>query len=450
MRFVPGVSVERSGGLWVRSAVHGEIDLSASAAELDAVCAALAGEGATTENLLDLAKLSGSTSVAVLLNCLERLRGFRLIEWVLSDGEQDIAVFTSLMNGFCPSDPKLEWAAHRLSRLAYLRRDGDALVLESPETPCRVYLSATAAKLLMADVAASGGRTADPDDGLLAALGRFGFLEPAKQKEEQARASWSFADAVIHMASRRGRDDPALGLNIRLQNAYPAPAEDSPHSKDVIRLPPAPTDHTPAGSRPLDRVMAARRSVRVWADQPLSLDNVSEFLFRVATPRPQGIVGSSEAADKPIPSAGSIQDLAWYVSAGRVAGLAPALYRYDRSTHGLVPIQGSSENSASLLRAATLSLGPSASEPPALIMLASRMPHLAWKYQGLAYRLTLLNVGVALEAMYLVATDMGLGGCAIGTGDPRPFEAATGLPWFDETPVGEFALGFAAAEPPKS
>ena len=59
--------------------------------------------------------------------------------------------------------------------------------------------------------------------------------------------------------------------------------------------------------------------------------------------------------------------------------------------------------------------------------LASRLPRLAWKYEGIAYRLGLLNAGVVIELMYLVATDMKLAPCANGSGDSRPFETATGL-----------------------
>ena len=39
----------------------------------------------------------------------------------------------------------------------------------------------------------------------------------------------------------------------------------------------------------------------------------------------------------------------------------------------------------------------------------------SWKYNSIAYSLILKNVGVLIQTLYLMATDMGLGGCAIGT-----------------------------------
>jgi nitroreductase len=53
-----------------------------------------------------------------------------------------------------------------------------------------------------------------------------------------------------------------------------------------------------------------------------------------------------------------------------------------------------------------------------------------------------------LQTLYLAATDMGLGGCAIGTGNIDLFARMTGLPFHVEGPVGLFALGRGQAEAP--
>jgi SagB-type dehydrogenase family enzyme len=80
-------------------------------------------------------------------------------------------------------------------------------------------------------------------------------------------------------------------------------------------------------------------------------------------------------------------------------------------------------------------------EPQVLITLASRFGRAAWKYQGLAYSLTLKNAGVLYEAMYLAATAMGLAPCGGGCGDSAIFSQATGLDPMVESSVGEFMLG---------
>ena len=50
-------------------------------------------------------------------------------------------------------------------------------------------------------------------------------------------------------------------------------------------------------------------------------------------------------------------------------------------------------------------------------------------------------VGSMIQTFYLTATDMGLGGCAIGTGNIDLFAKMTGLEFHVEGPVGQFALG---------
>ncbi len=74
------------------------------------------------------------------------------------------------------------------------------------------------------------------------------------------------------------------------------------------------------------------------------------------------------------------------------------------------------------------------------LTIAARVPRVAWKYEGNAYRVVLLDAGVMLEMMYLVATAMGLAPCAVGNGDPALFAALTDCDPFEETSVAEFAL----------
>ena len=89
-------------------------------------------------------------------------------------------------------------------------------------------------------------------------------------------------------------------------------------------------------------------------------------------------------------------------------------------------------------------MGQRETPPHVLIVLTCRLPRFAWKYQSMAYRVVLLNAGVAMQTMYLVATDVGLAGCANGSGNSRLFAEITGLDPLEETSIGEFALGAAS------
>jgi len=64
----------------------------------------------------------------------------------------------------------------------------------------------------------------------------------------------------------------------------------------------------------------------------------------------------------------------------------------------------------------------------------------SWKYESIAYATILKDVGVLYQTMYLVATAMGLGPCALGCGDSDVFARLIGTDYLEETSVGEFML----------
>ena len=83
-----------------------------------------------------------------------------------------------------------------------------------------------------------------------------------------------------------------------------------------------------------------------------------------------------------------------------------------------------------------------ASGPPQiLITIAARFDRVSWKYSSIAYSLILKDVGVLIQTLYLMATEMGLGGCAIGSTNIDLFAKMTGIEFHVEGPVGLFALG---------
>jgi len=49
------------------------------------------------------------------------------------------------------------------------------------------------------------------------------------------------------------------------------------------------------------------------------------------------------------------------------------------------------------------------------------------------------------QTFYLIATAMGLGGCAIGSINIDLFARLTGIDFYIEGPVGQFAIGRASA-----
>jgi hypothetical protein len=88
---------------------------------------------------------------------------------------------------------------------------------------------------------------------------------------------------------------------------------------------------------------------------------------------------------RPYPSAGGCYELELYLAVDKCEGLARGLYHYDAGGHALVPI------------------GVRRNELEALLIAPSHMP----SFQK--------DVGVLIQTLYMMATDMGLGGCAIGS-----------------------------------
>lgn len=427
-RFKPGVVLV--DGQVIGPDDNDGIVLPPRLSDAELLCQTLAIEGLVEDD-------PGITSrdpeqIAICLHLKEVFRSKRWLHWVLLDetGNQ-LAVFDPLESRFRPAN-KHSVVGFRFSRFGYMTRDGPELVLLSPETPCRMtLLSPTALHSIWQLVSEIGQEQAY--DPICVALGRFGFLEPTQTDEPQDRASWSLADALIHSTSRRGRDEPIVGENTDLQTRFPAPPARALRSwtKRALAL------ETVKNTTTVD----TQQSCRNWHSEPLSLSLLTSFLMRLSEIEGSFVSGGLERLTKPIPAAGSIHELEWYVAAGKVSGLESGLYRYCGHDHALEAVPSSAKATEKMLRQAKAAMGQAADMPPALVVLSTRMPRIGWKYKGMAYRLSLLNAGVAIGAMYNATAALGLGGCAIGTGDPRPFEQITGLSWFQETPIAEFALG---------
>ena len=143
---------------------------------------------------------------------------------------------------------------------------------------------------------------------------------------------------------------------------------------------------------------------------------------------------------RPYPSGGSAYELELYLSVANCEGLARGFYHYDADRHALVPIGVRDHELNAQLMAAEFAMDTPGT-PQILITIAARFDRISWKYSSIAYSLILKDVGVLLQTFYLMATEMGLGGCAIGSINIDLFARMTGIEFHVEGPVGLFALG---------
>jgi SagB-type dehydrogenase family enzyme len=198
--------------------------------------------------------------------------------------------------------------------------------------------------------------------------------------------------------------------------AHPAPGRD----RSAVALP------TPRPARAdVLRLMAARRSVRRFADVPLPLQALSGLLAGLKVQAP--LLSPAVRVD---------------VVAQAVAGLAPGSYRFDPVRHDLLP-RAVPAGGRARARAAALDQEVIGAAAAVLVLSADRAA-LAADALGAArgYRHAFLETGLVGERIYLEAAARGLGACAVGAFYDAEAEALVGV-----DPAREWVLHFAALGP---
>ena len=347
----------------------------------------------------------------------------------------------------------------RLSRFASLCRRGEELVLESPLAPHRVVLTGRAARELVTELAAATPVEAIAVRGIPPVVVReiaqrllgLGFLVVGEDTEDEgALGDWEPHDLLLHTRSRLGRTGDPVGATFPSLGRTEPPAPFTPAAGTALPLSRPSWQDLVGGDPALCVAMEARRSDRQWGDDPVTLDQLSEFLYRVGRvrgwhdPRPEMPYARS---NRPYPSGGAVYELELYLTVNRCSGLARGVHRYDPVGHRLVSVPAREADAETLLRHAA-SAAVVTSAPDVLITITSRRDRVAWKYQSIAYALTLKNVGALYQTMYLAATAMRLSACALGSGDSELAARAFGLDPLGEPAVGEFMIGSRPEEPP--
>lgn len=352
-------------------------------------------------------------------------------------------------------------AVYVLSRFAYCRNQDGRLVLESPLGHGRLELDGRGAALLaeLSTPASISGICERLRTGETGGVGAFfnllwnaGVLEgsaPAIGVGNAGRTAlkqWEFHDLLFHARSRQGRHDTPLGGTYRfIHEIEPLPAIKPKMSGERTALYRPDLDTIQTQDPPFARVLETRRSIRDYSLNPLTLEQLGEFLFRSYRVRSfqdrdpdRGHL--YQTTNRPCPGGGAIYELELYPVVNECDGAASGLYHYDPSTHELCRLSGSTKETKKLLDDACMASGLQY-EPGILFVITSRFQRVSWKYESMAYALILKDVGILYQTMYLVATAMGLAPCAIGSGDSDLFARAAGLDYFEESSVGEFLLG---------
>ena len=411
---------------------------------------------------------AGNKEVDLLV---QRLARSGLLEYRLGParGGRDSVVIEPQIADYWPQVSKIvSTDTIALSRFAYLRRRGQEMVLESPRAGALFRISDPKIAAALATLSQpkkisqyrkERGFPGLPLLGLLMDCQilfrlRKGDTDGLRPSEGDPNlALWDFHDLLFHTRSTEGRQaSPIGGLYAYSDLMAPLPAVRRPWPGRAIELD---GTATPAPS-PFATLLDARHSIRDFdEDHPVTLGELATLLQTAArvrakwtAPSDMGEEGPEVSyASRPYPSGGAAYPLELYLAVNKSEGLARGFYHYDAERHTLTPIEVRPQDLEAQLSDAEFAIGASGT-PPILIVIAARFGRVSWKYSSVAYSLILKDVGVLMQTLYLTATDMGLGGCAIGTNNIDRFARMTGLEFSIEGPVGQFAFGRALAQGP--
>jgi SagB-type dehydrogenase family enzyme len=139
-------------------------------------------------------------------------------------------------------------------------------------------------------------------------------------------------------------------------------------------------------------------------------------------------------------SAGGMHELDIYLVAADIDGLAPGLHRFCVASGQLVQQPAPAAPLQALLAEAQQCWGAEHGRPRALIVLCADLPLMTWRYEAIAYRLSLLNAGHASQLLLQLGSALGIGLCPLGNGDAAAFAQAAGLDEWALPALAEIAV----------
>lgn len=188
--------------------------------------------------------------------------------------------------------------------------------------------------------------------------------------------------------------------------------------------------------------LAARRSVREYAREPLALGEVSQLLWATqgdpACACTHGVKEITGARGfRTAPSAGALYPLELYAVAGHVMDLSPGVYRYIPHRHALTRT-ASGDRRLELSEAA---LGQSCVRyAPAVFAFAAVYERTTAKYRERGIQYVHIEVGHAAQSLSLQAVSLGLGTVPVGAFRDDAVKRVLGLPE-DEEPLYLMPVG---------
>ncbi len=232
---------------------------------------------------------------------------------------------------------------------------------------------------------------------------------------------------AYHQWSKPGMSDlfgaiASWGAQPPLYKTYP----------DAPRIVLPPPDDRPGIT--LEEAVQKRRSVRAYSDEPLTLAELSRVLFLTGGINAERFGAKLRAA----PSAGALYPIETYLTVHRVTGLQPGVYHYTVTDHTLALLREANVRSETVRQGLMQGfLGTCG----VVVYFTVILQRLRWRYQERSYRYALLEAGHLAQNLYLAATSLGMGVCAVGAFLDDEVNAMLGVDGEQEAAVYMLSVG---------
>jgi SagB-type dehydrogenase family enzyme len=408
--------------------------------------------------------------LAELYGVLERLQPLIVRSLAQESGQPLLSVIPITARSRFHPVPLAAGTPFRLSVYACLRANGRDYTMDSPLSLHRVVLHRAAAIRLIAPLAspitpaafAAALSSAEPTAasvleylaaaGMVVAAQGAGTAPVFAEDLDPAIAGWSPVEMMFHTRSTLGRHDHNFGATYPAGTTQPAEPVVKPQVSPHLPLPMPRWKDVCQSDPPVVVAMEGRRSARRYAGSPVTVVQLGHLLYRTARVRalttsapggqnpPDVPATGTPYSSRPYPSGGACYELELYLTVANCVGLANGVYHYDPLGHRLETVSADHAAADELLNAARMT---AALDGPAqvLISMTARFRRLSWRYEGLAYRLVLMHVGVMIQNLYIVCAAMGLAPCAVDAVDIDVAARAFGADWRTEPCVGQFLVG---------
>ena len=207
------------------------------------------------------------------------------------------------------------------------------------------------------------------------------------------------------------------------------------------RLDAVPLPEPELGKTPFSELVAARRSAREFAPDPVSLDELAGILH-AAYGRTHQLLGDAPPGIGPqfraTPSGGGLYPLEVFTLAWRVRGLEPGLYHFDPLRRVLEIVRVGDLTAE--LASATIYPDP-ATTCAAFLVVTAVFWRTRFKYGLRGYRFALLEAGHVVQNALLAATALGLASVPLAGFFDARMDALLGLDGVEESTLYAVALG---------